>query len=129
MLGRQLRQGLRALPISSTTNLYQMFSTAKSRYPQEAPLYWSWAGKNQGLATYAKNSPEFPAVWAHTPDLPDSSFPFGFHFQIFEFMLFQLAILACVYLIEYLQQIRVIFQFIFSNVVITIYISLGKCWK
>jgi len=42
-------------------------------------------------------------------------------------MLFQLAIFTCVDLVEYLQQIREIFQFIFSYVVVAIDISLRKC--
>ena len=41
-------------------------------------------------------------------------------------MLFQFAIFTCVDFVEYLQQIRIIFQFIFSYVVVAIDISLRK---
>ena len=82
-----------------------MFSTSKSASPKEAPVFGG-AGNNPGLATFVKDFPEFSTVLAYTPDLPDFTFPFGLHFQVLVFMLFQFAILACVYLVEYLQQIR-----------------------
>jgi len=47
--------------------------------------------------------PQMPRRFGPIPHLLDFPFPFGFHFQILVFMLFQLTVMTCIHLVEYLQ--------------------------